>query len=477
MGEGPSVPSHVHQVRTVSVLAVAEIAGKVASFAMFAVAARRLGPADFGSFTWSFTLALIASSFVVWGFDTAAIQLASKDLDRLDGLLSSSLGMRFVLSCATLVVITLFPSGGTSTPEVTFIIGAAVLLDAANQSVRAAAAVLDRQGRVAVNLVVQRFVTAAIAIAVLLSGGGVLAMSAAYLVGTSIGVALMMITARRIGLRPSWRALSRPTMQELWRASAALGASNLLNMLVFRMDAILLGWLINSTAVGTYGVAYKVFETALFAVWSLDSVALPQMTATPGDEVIRNGVHRVTGAMMAVYVPYCLILGLRGQEVLTLLFGSAYGTESLASLQILLVALIPYGVQYLVASGLLARRNNLAVTRAAGVAVVVNLGANLALIPRYGASGAAAATLIAMVVQTVVLLRALRQQSGSPRLVRTALVPAVAGIAILPVLLSILGLLPATALSCLVYGVVWTLASRAWDPTAYRTLVLLVSRR
>ena len=60
------VDQGVRHARTVSVLAIAEIAGKVASFVMFAVAARLLGPAEFGQFTWSFNLALLLSAFVIW---------------------------------------------------------------------------------------------------------------------------------------------------------------------------------------------------------------------------------------------------------------------------------------------------------------------------------------------------------------------------------------------------------------------------
>lgn len=465
---------NVRHARTASVLAIAELAGKVASFAMFVVAARVLGPAELGQFSWSFNLALLVSVFVVWGFDTALIQLSSLHRSRLDALLSNLLAIRALLTPAALVLVALVPAGANDNLVVSLVLALAVLADSSNQAIRSAAAVLQKQREVAVNLVVQRLATAGLAVAVLLSGGGVAGMSWAYLAGTLVGVALMFWSAHRIGLSPRPHLVSRAIMGELVRGSTAIGISTTLNMLAFRFDTLMLGWMLSNTAVGAYSAAYKLFETALFVLWSVDRVALPAMTASEGKGPIRRGVHHASSAMFALYVPYIVLLVLRGEEILNLFFGSPYGTDSLASLQVLALALIPYSLQYLLASGLLARTRNKAVTYASLTGLVVNILANLVLIPVIGTAGAAAATFLAMTAQAMVLWVVLFRMAGSPQIVRASLVALIAGTLMAVPLFSPLPLIVATILAGLVYTGVWFLAASRLDTTARDTVLGMV---
>lgn len=465
---------HVGHARTVSVLAIAEMAGKVASFAMFAVAARVLGPADFGEFSWSLNLALLLSVFVVWGFDTALIQLAAKRRDRLDAVLSDVLAVRLLLIIPAMAVVLVLPSGAGDNVAVSLVLAAAVLADSMNQAIRSAAAVLERQRGVAVNLVIQRMLTAGLAIGVLLAGGGVLAMSWAYLAGTLLGVVAMFWSGHRVGLAPSPRLVTRAGMIEVTHGSTALGISSMLNMLVFRIDSLLLGWMLTTTAVGAYTAAYKLFETVLFVMWSVDRVAMPAMAAAEGHEPIRNGVHRACSVVFAVYIPYAVVVALRGSDILNLVYGEPYGTDSYGSLAILGLALIPYSIQYLVASGLLARNRNTYVTVSGGVALVVNVIANLLLIPRYGPAGAAIATVLAFTAQSGMLWVGMVRMSGSPRMLRASLVADVASAAMIPVLLAPIPLIIDLVLAGAVYGLVWLVAAGWWDKTARTTLLGMV---
>ncbi len=473
----PAPGGRVGHARTASILAIAELAGKVASFAMFAVAARILGAEEFGEFSWALNLGLMVSVLVIWGYDTALIQLARRGRWPVDELLGNLLALRVGLIPVCLVIAAVATSLVGGDVGLTLVMGLAVLLDSVNQAIRSAAAALQRQRNVALNLAAQRLVTAGLAIAVLLGGGGVHQMALAYLAGTLVGVGLMYASGRRIGLHPRLRRVTAPGMRVLATASTALGISNMLNMLVFRVDALLLGWLLDSTAVGAYSVAYKLFETVLFILWSLDRVALPAMTASEGVQPVRRGVHRTVSAMFSIYVPYLVIVGIRGEDVLDLFFGQPYGTESLLALQLLLLALIPYGLQYLFAAGLLSRARNTQVTVAGLVAVIVNVASNLALIPRFGPAGAAAATLVAMIVQSLVLWALLRALVGGLGVLRAALLPALAVVWALPVLMSPMGLLPAVAVAGALYGLAWMLLAKRVDPIARSTVLALLGVR
>jgi O-antigen/teichoic acid export membrane protein len=462
--------------RNISALAVAEVAGKAASFVMFAVAARTLGASEFGQFSWSLNLALLLSVVVSWGFDLALIQLASVAPGRLNTLLSNTLAIRAALAPLVLLAVLVFPAGPGQNLAVTELLTLMVLADSANQAIRAAASVLQRQREIAVNLVIQRFLTAALSIAVLVLGGGVTAFATAYFGGTLLGMCALFWTGHRIGLTPSVRLVSRPVMRELVTHSTALGINSVLNLLIFRADVLLLGWMLDSTAVGIYAVAYKLFEALLFVLWSIDRVALPAMTSAKGDAAVRRGLHRACTVAFAAFLPYMMIMLLRGGEILKVTFGSPYDVDSLVTLQILAVALLPYGVQYILALGLYARRGNTRVTVSASVGLAVNVVANLLLIPRLGPAGAAWATLLAFTVQSILLWVFVNRTVGGPAVLRAALVPGIAAVAMVPALLAPIGLVVALLLASLAYGGTWWLMAGRWDREARAALIAMVGR-
>ncbi|MCB0915720.1 MAG: oligosaccharide flippase family protein [Actinobacteria bacterium] len=474
--ESAEPTSRLAHARNVSFLAIAEFTGKLAAFVMFAVAARVLGPADFGQFSWSMNLALLLSTVAIWGFDIALIQLAGKDSSRLNELLSNTLAIRLGLTPAVLLASVVFTTVSGQNLLVGVLLTLVVIADAITQGYRAGAAVLQRQGEIALNLVVQRILTAVLAISVLLAGGGLVGMSVAYLAGATAGMAALAWSGRRIGLTPTRGLVSWTTMRELIGGSTALGLNYTLNLATFRIGVLMLGWLTSDVEVGVYSVSYRLFEALLFVVWSVDRVALPTMTASEGREPVRRGVHRSATVVFAVFVPYIALLVFRGADILRLAFGSPYDVDSLLSTQLLALALLPYGARYLVDLGLYARSRNGTVTVAAAVALVINVVLGLVLIPMWGANGAAWATLIAFTAQAIAVWVFLMRMVGSPRLLRAGLAAALATLACLPALLSSLPLVPVLGICAVVYPVVWLAAARLLDRAAFEVATQLVSR-
>lgn len=468
--------SGLSHATNVSLLAVAELTGKVASFVMFAVAARILGPAEFGAFSWSMNLALLLSTVAIWGFDIALIQMASKAPQRLDQALSSTLAIRLMVAPVLLLAAVVLSLVSQQNVHAGLLLTLVVLADAFTQAFRAGASVLQQQREIAINLVVQRILTAGITIAVLMAGGGLLGMCAAYFAGTALGTVALAWSGRRIGLRPGLRQVSWSTMRELITGSVALGINFTLNLMTFRIAALMLGWLSTDTEVGVFSVSYRLFEAMLFVIWSVDRVALPAMTASEGDEPVRRGVHRGATVVFAVFVPYAVLLVVRGEDVLRLAFGDQYATASLTSLQLLALALLPYAAKYLIDLGLYARERNRTVTIAAVASLLLNVVLGLILIPTMGATGAAWATLVSFVVQAVVVWSLLTAAVGSPRLLRAGLVPGLAALLCVPVLLSGLPLLVALAICAVIYPALWLVGAKFLDRTAFALVGGLVRR-
>ncbi len=458
-------------------LAIAEMAGKGASFVMFALAARELGVDDFGVFSWAFAIGMLANSFVVWGFDIIQVRDGSKDPARVPVILANILAMRVVMGAVALaVVMAVTWNDPESTPAVMFLVTVACLVDTVNDSVRAAAAAYRKLAMFSKHLVIQRLLTATLAVAALLAGGGLLAFSAAYCVGTILGVVWILGVATRMGAPIKWGNLSWHDMKWLLKESKVLGIFTIVNMAVFRIDTVMLGSLGSVAEVGYYAVAYKMFETVLFIVWSVARVATPEIASATVVRRARRTYETAVASALSVMTPYVVVLILSGGAVAALIFGSDYEQGAEAATAWLGVALIPYTVQYLSGSAVIARGHNVTVLVGSVTALIVNVGLNVWLIPIYGAAGAAFATMVTLLAQGAVLLVTVWKAFAGISLWRPLIHLPIAGAAMVPVLLLVGPVIVAAPLAGLVYVLVWFVVGRLVDPAAVTGVLALVRR-
>lgn len=453
--------------KAAAALAAAEVAGKGASFLMFALAARQLGVDDFGVFSWSFAIAMLANSFVVWGFDLVQVRVGSKSPDLVPELLTNVVVVRLLLSVVALVVVMgLTWNDSDTTPGVMFLVTLACLIDTVNDAIRSAAAALRRLATFSKHMIVQRFVTAGLAIAVLMAGGSLLAFSAAYCLGTAIGVAWMCVVSARLGAPMRFSRVSRARIVWLLRESRTLGIFTVVNMAVFRIDTVMLGAIGSVSEVGYYAVAYKMFETVLFVVWSVNRVSAPEIAAADTASKARRTLEVATATILSLLCPYVVVLIVRGGDLAGFLFGGEYNPGAAIATSVLGLALIPYTLQYQFGSAVIARGHNATVLVAATVALVTNVGLNLWLIPRYGAAGAAVATAVTLLVQAGVLLIAVVRELGGVSLWRPAIHLTVAGLIMVPVLWAIGPVVVAAVAAGLLYLLIWFALGRFIDPKA-----------
>ena len=475
--EESSTPDAKASAKAVGALAIAELAGKGASFIMFALAARQLGVDDFGVFSWAFAIGMLANSFVVWGFDMIQVREGSKHPDTVPTTLVNTLAMRTVMGLAALILVMALTWGDSeSTPAVMFLVTVACLVDTVNDSVRAAAAALRQLTMYSKHMVVQRVITATLAVGVLLAGGGLLAFSAAYCVGTILGVLWMMRVSSRLGAPIRWGDVSWPTMKWLLWESRILGIFTVVNMAVFRIDTVMLGTLGSVAEVGYYAVAYKLFETVLFVVWSLARVAAPEIASASTTSVARKTYEVAVGTALSVMTPYVVVLIVSGGAVAALVFGAEYEQGAASATAWLGLALIPYTLQYLSASTSIVRGHNNTVLVASVAALVVNVGLNLWLIPAYGSAGAAFATMATLVIQCGILMVTVWRTFSGVSLWRPAVHLPLAALAMVPVLLWIGPIIVAAPLASVVYLIVWFGVGRLVDPDAVKGVVALVRK-
>jgi hypothetical protein len=243
-----------------------------------------------------------------------------------------------------------------------------------------------------------------------LSGAGLGGLAFAHVgaAGVVAGVALSLA-----GVRPG-----RSFDPGLLKISAPIGLAIFLSLLAFKIDLPLLQWLDGRAAeVGLYNAAYRLFEPLLlFPAAILAGVfpGLARRALSPVGSAFSSQTARLLLVLLGSGVLAGGLLGLNAAWPVGWLYGPDYAAAA-PTLSLLGLA-VPFlfvnsGLTYL----LLAighERYNLYFF---AVALLVNIGSNLLLIPLWGRNGAAVATLLTEASLTsltgLALLRTLKKPS------------------------------------------------------------------
>lgn len=412
--------------------AIASVIGKLATFAWTAVAARELTQSGYGTLNLIFALGLIFAAISEWGFDAALTRRIALDPSSLSTELTSCLAWEAALGGILFVV------GGAVTaiahPEDLSLVTlaallAALYLDSFNDTIRAAAAGVQRQGGISTAVTAERIVTAGFGVAALLTGGGLSGFAIAFFVGTTLGLWWHLVAIRRLGFRVHLPAF--PDLRNWARGTAAVGISTLVLAALYRADAVLVTVFLGERALASYSTAYRIFDTSQFVVFAIAGAVFPVLTQLKDDaRQFRSSLGTAMTAIGLVYWPFAAICLVDGGQVLGLLFGGTYEATARGSLAALALAPLTFAMAFLISTATVASGELRLLPLAATVATVVNLGVDALVLPVIGIVGAAAMTTVAYLVQGGIMAYGLRRRIGvAGWLLRPAVEPVVAAIA------------------------------------------------
>jgi O-antigen/teichoic acid export membrane protein len=188
-------------------------------------------------------------------------------------------------------------------------------------------------------------------------------------------------------------------------------AANLMTLLSYRLDSLIVNGLKGVTSLGYYSVATAMAETLTYGAVGFALVLFPQVSSVEKKEadritpvVCRNAVFlTLVGAVVMFVVSRQLIL---------FIFGSAM-VPALVPLWLLLPGIVSMAAAKVIASYLSGIGKPIYTTYIAGGAVILTVALDLLLIPPYGISGAAVASTITYTGTAVASVWILKIESGA----------------------------------------------------------------
>jgi O-antigen/teichoic acid export membrane protein len=367
------------------------------------IIARTLSQEEFGQFTLVFSLLGIVSVVSELGTGRVALSgvLEDEDPATFAGgyiLLRTLLGLVGYALAIIVVVAAGYPDVVIQT---TLVAGLVIVLATPSHAYEIAFQVHLRLNRVAIASVFGQTAQLALTVAIATAGGTIVWFAVPAVVAELVILTIKLPLATR--LMPFRYAIRRRMWAAIMREAVPLSIGTALATLYFRVDAVMLSKFDDFNAVAVYGVAYKFVTISLLAVLVR---AWPDHT-----DDFRAG-FRLGAAFLGVLGGLILVeFALFAEPAIRTLYGSSYEEGALAT-RILITAEVISFFGALAFTALVATGRNRSYPWIAGFGLLVNVGLNLAVIPRWSYEGAAVTTVVTEVVVFALLWSRARQLPG-----------------------------------------------------------------
>ncbi len=397
-------------------LGAATLFAQAIGFFVLAVIARRLGPQDVGSYSFALSLMGYFAIPANFGVTALATRELARDPGRVKPLLGEIMALQGVL-CAVpyVLLVALAPllAADETSQGLIPIVGLTFAIEAASLGF-----VLYGYQRFGVMAVarVAGAVTFAVLTVLLVHEGDTTALSWIHLCGVGATSVITAIAVLRIAGRPRLEVGPRDLARR-FALGVPLGVSAVAISIYYTLDAVLLGYLKSTEEVGQYAVAYRIplAVLAFAALWG--SVLFPHMSALA--ERSRGEVREQIGyfASLALVASLPLLAGalVVGEQLIPGLFGEQFERAGTPFIVLMFAAaLVPFSINW--GTSAIALGDDRHQAYAVSLGAVVNLVANLIVIPPYGMTGAAVTTVCAEVVVFAYLIWRIKVLVGHPPL-------------------------------------------------------------
>jgi O-antigen/teichoic acid export membrane protein len=221
-------------------------------------------------------------------------------------------------------------------------------------------------------------------------------------VGNAFGFLLQGAIFRGWWRRQPSKAASCETLDSIcaalaWRRTSIMGLAWLSNLAFNTIDVLMLGLMSNPEQVGLYSAAYRILNQVLVTYYLLTQVLYPRFARHRADERAQMLHARILLPLGGAGALIAAAIAASRETLLTVEFGHQFLVAG--PLLLLLAWSIPFDfITSYLSNAYIAWGMEKKILLCTGIGAVGNIVLNLALIPGYGARGAAISTLLSYAI-------------------------------------------------------------------------------
>ena len=399
-------------VRNTASLLVMRLGVPMLSTALMFVLSRKLGPEGVGRYTLAYTFLYFASAVAPLGLQPVLTREGARSRKGLDALLASASVVGFGASILTTlgVAAIVWHSGYDSETQLAILLATltvvpgtiAVLLEGS-------LAAIQRMDYTLVCALGEAVMRVGGGVAALLAGFGLAGVMVAAMLGRLVYVVQAALLLRREGIHLRV-GIERRIVRELLRLAPTFVLIAIVAAVYWRINIVMLSGSEQLEALGLYGTAWRLLELAMVLPQSLCLAVYPNMAALAKTDAhaVRELGRSTIRTLLFCTVPLALAITAGAPWILRVLYGPQF-IGAAATLSVLVWTIVPYSIVRYQAYALMASDRQAGDLLMNGIMAAVTIAANLVLIPRFGALGAAMATLGSIVIYALLQYEYLRR--------------------------------------------------------------------
>jgi len=389
-------------------LTIGQLLSRLVRAIFLIVAARILGTAGYGAFSYALGAVAMFTIFSDLGVSAFLTRELSGD-EKARSYVTTSLLLRGILTGIGILIILILLPMTVNVPDVIPLIPIAGFL-LVFESVRDLAFATTRarnrmEIEAGINVLIS-IVIVALGIPALFIFGTIKSVFLAYTIGSGVGFICALFILRpyltKFTLSPKIQSLKKILRDSL--PFAFIGA---IMGILFNVDVLMLGWLSNASNVGLYAAAIRPITIIYVLPSILAAASFPALV-----KLVRGKSNNV-GSFLERLISSSLLIGLPtvvggymvAGDFLTLLFGAQF-TPAATTFQVLLITILLFFPSIFLHNIVFAYNEQKRFWLIVLTGAIANVFLNWSLIQTQGAAGAAIATLISqLLIYTLTLLK------------------------------------------------------------------------
>jgi PST family polysaccharide transporter len=388
-------------------LSISNFGGRLLKAVVIIYAARVLDPVGWGIFSYAVTLAGFFTLFVDPGINVMLMREGSKtDEDGKARVFSTTFYMKLVLIALVVLFVIFVGPLFTTLPGASALLPIAALIIIGDTLREFFSSFIRMKEKMEWEAGIFMLTNACIVIfgfIVLFTAPSARSFGWAYAAGTSIG-AIVALWPIRSYISKLFSSFSSKLVWPIIRSAWPFAVTGALGVLLTNADILIISWMKTAADVGIYSAVVRIIQVLYLFPTIIQYSILPILSKVAGKnpERFRQIFEPTIAVIFAASIPMAFAGIFLGTPIMKFVFGAAYAAGGL-SLSLLLLTMIvdyPGGV---ISIAVFAHDHQKSLITASVIGGVSNVLFDLILIPRFGITGSAVATLIAQILNNVYL--------------------------------------------------------------------------
>jgi PST family polysaccharide transporter len=230
-----------------------------------------------------------------------------------------------------------------------------------------------------------------------------------YVAGDALGTIAAVIALRGY-FKKIFSRFDPARVMPILKAAWPFAISGALGLLFTNTDILIISWMRSAADVGIYSAAIRIIQMFYLIPGIIQFATLPLISrlAKNDNERFRSALKRTLGIIFLASIPLSLGGMVLGTQIMSFIFGAPYAAGGVA-FKILAATLLFDFPAAIIINALFAYEHQKSLVVSSAIGGVVNVGLDVLLIPFFGITGSAVATLIAQAVNNGYLWHAMKK--------------------------------------------------------------------